>query len=185
MMDKPQLIRLIHVAKGKLKMDDDTYRVLLANTANGKTSCSLMSLAELNDVYSALKQCGFKRSLKKPSERVKPNSKGKPRAEETTKIRAIWLVMFRHGFVGSDSELALNAYVKRMTSQLNKGVGVDEVGWLDGWLALRVLECIKQWHIRLMLESMQARHKPYPVNPRTGFESRDYAIIADAYEDSL
>lgn len=184
-MDKPQLIRLIHVAKGKLKMDDDTYRVLLGNTANGKTSCSKMSHAELVNVYSEFQQRGFKRSFKKTPPRVKPNSKGNPRVEEISKIRAIWFVMYRHSFVGSDSELALNAYVKRMTSQLNKGVGVDEVGWLDGWLAFRVLECIKQWHIRLMLESMLTRHKPYPANPRTGFESREYDIIVDAYEDSL
>ncbi|SUP80384.1 hypothetical protein ACILPN_06705 [Yersinia wautersii] len=72
-----------------------------------------------------------------------------------------------------------------MTSQLNKGVGVAEVGWLDGWLAFRVLECIKQWHIRLMIKSMIARRKSLPVNPITGDESRDYPVIANAYEASL
>ncbi|MEW8796913.1 regulatory protein GemA [Klebsiella michiganensis] len=184
-MDKPQLIRLIHVAKGKLKMDDDTYRVLLANTANGKVSCSKMTHAELTDVYSELQQRGFKRSFKKPQTRVKPNSQGAPRAEEISKIRAIWQVMFRHGFVKSDSELSLNAYVKRMTSQLNKGVGVDEVGWLDGWLAFKVLECLKQWHIRLMLESLQLRRIPKPVNAITGDDARDYDAIMNAFEESL
>lgn len=184
-MDKPQLIRLIHVAKGKLKLDDDTYRVLLANTASGKTSCSEMSHGELTSVYSELQQRGFKRSFKKTPVRVKPNSRGMPRAEEISKIRAIWFVMFRHGFVGSDSELALNAYVKRMTSQLNKGVGVDEVGWLDGWLAFRVLECIKQWHIRLMLESLKERNKPRPVYPDTMEDIRDYHHLVNAYEASL
>lgn len=184
-MNKPQLIRLIHIAKSQLKLDDDTYRVLLTNTANGKTSCSVMSYQELQDVYSEFQQRGFKRHFKKPTPRVKPNSKGLSRAAEIPKIRAVWNTMFLHGFVGSDDELALNAYVRRMTSQLNKGVGVAEVGWLDGWLAFRVLECIKQWHIRLMLESMVARRKTLPVNPMTGDESRDYPVIANAYEASL
>lgn len=184
-MDKPQLIRLIHVAKGKLKLDDETYRVLLANTANGKTSCSKMTHAELTDVYYELQKRGFKRSFKKPQTRVKPNSKGAPRVEEIDKIRAIWNTMFRHGFVGSDSELALNAYVKRMTSQLNRGVGVDEVGWLNGSLAFRVLECIKQWHIRLMLAAMADRKLPPPTDPVTGAERRGYDAVVNAYEGSL
>lgn len=184
-MNSPQLIRLIHIAKSQLKLDDETYRVLLANAANGKTSCSVMSYQELQDVYSEFQQRGFKRRFNKPATRVKLDSKGRSRAEEIPKIRAIWNTMFLHGFVGSDDELALNAYVKRMTSQLNKGVGVAEVGWLDGWLAFRVLECIKQWHIRLMIKSMIARRKSLPVNPITGDESRDYPVIANAYEASL
>lgn len=64
-MDKPQLIRLIHVAKGKLKLDDETYCLLLSNTANGKSSCSKMSHGELLNVYSELQQRGFKRSFKR------------------------------------------------------------------------------------------------------------------------
>ncbi|MFB9086106.1 phage protein GemA/Gp16 family protein [Erwinia tracheiphila] len=97
-MDKPQLIRLIHVAKGKLKLDDETYCLLLSNTANGKSSCSKMSHGELLNVYSELQQRGFKRSFKKSSVRVKPNSKGKPRTEEIAKIRAIWGTMFSSRF---------------------------------------------------------------------------------------
>lgn len=184
-MDKPQLIRLIHVAKGKLKLDDDTYRLMLSNTTNGKTSCREMSHAELSNVYCELQQRGFKRRFNKSATRVKPDAKGRPRTEEIAKIRAIWGTMYLQGFVSSDSELSLNAYVMRMTAQLNKGAGVAEAGWLDGRLAYQVLECIKQWHIRLMLKSMADRHIARPVNPNTGDEHRGYDAIANAYEASL
>ncbi|MBA5235265.1 regulatory protein GemA [Pectobacterium aroidearum] len=184
-MDKQQLTRLIHVAKGKLKIDDDTYRALLANVANGKTSCSEMNHKELESVYSAMREKGFKRSFKKHLPRVKPDSKGRTRTDEIPKIRAIWITMHKHGFINSSDEVSLNAYVKRMTVKLNNGQGVDELGWLNAGLAYRVLESIKQWHIRLMLKSMTARRKPHPINPRTGNPARDYDVIADAYEDSL
>ncbi|WP_145571342.1 gp16 family protein [Yersinia bercovieri] len=133
-MNKPQLIRLIHIAKSQLKLDDDTYRVLLANTANGKTSCSVMSYQELQDVYSEFQQRGFKRRFKKPTPRVKPNSKGLSRAAEIPKIRAVWNTMFLHGFVGSDDELALNAYVKRMALTLFAGWYVVAV-WCGAFIS--------------------------------------------------
>lgn len=184
-MNKPQLIRLVHVAKGKLNIPDDAYRALLANTANGKTSCSLMNIMELRDVYAALQGKGFKRSFKKVTKRVRENAKGAPRVEEISKLRAIWATMHRHGFVESGEEVALNKYVKRMSSQINGGAGVDEVGWLDGYLAFRVLECLKQWHIRLMLATLEARKQPRPLNPLTDEEARGYDLILAAYEDSL
>nr|WP_213680100.1 regulatory protein GemA [Serratia marcescens] len=184
-MNKPQLIRLIHVAKGKLNIPDDAYRALLAHTANGKTSCSQMNIMELSDVYAALQDKGFKRSFKPAAKRVRENAKGAPRVEEISKIRAIWGAMHRHGFIDSGEEVALNKYVKRMSSQINDGVGVDEVGWLNGYLAFRVLECLKQWHIRLMLVTLDARKRPRPVNPQTGEEARSYDLILAAFEEAL
>ena len=181
-MDKPQLIRLIHVAKGKLKIDDDTYQALLANTANGKTSCSTMNHEELESVYSAMREKGFKRSFKKHVPRVKPNSKGRSKADEIPKIRAIWITMHKHGFINSGDEVSLNAYVKRMTVKLNNGQGVDELGWLDSSLAYRVLESLKQWHIRLMLKSLRLDRFDFVLNPNTGKASRDYNVIVSVYE---
>ncbi|MEQ9865037.1 gp16 family protein [Pectobacterium aroidearum] len=181
-MDKQQLIRLIHVAKSKLKIDDDTYRTLLANVANGKTSCSEMNHKELESVYSAMREKGFKRSFKKHSPRVKPDSKGRSRAEEIPKIRAVWITMHQHGFINSSDERSLNAYVKRMTVKLNNGKGVDELGWLDSSLAYRVLESLKQWHIRLMLQSMLLDRLGFVINPSTGKASRDYSVIVCVYE---
>ncbi|ATA26606.1 hypothetical protein BIY26_09040 [Brenneria goodwinii] len=173
-MDKPQLIRLIHVAKGTLKIDDETYRALLANIANGKTSCSEMNHKELESVYSALREKGFKRSFKKTPAKVK--------TAEIAKIRAIWITMHRHGFVKNGDDAALNAYVKRMTASLNNGHGVDELGWLNPSLATRVLESIKQWHIRLMLKSMLLDRLGFVINPSNGKASRDYSVIVNLYE---
>lgn len=68
-MNKPQLIRLIHVAKTQLGMDDETYRAKL-DALTGKTSCSQMSLDQLNAVYQSFKDAGFKRQFKRKAVRA-------------------------------------------------------------------------------------------------------------------
>lgn len=142
-MNKPQLIRLIHVAKTQLGMDDETYRAKL-DALTGKTSCSQMSLDQLNAVYQSFKDAGFKRQFKKKGgARVTPNAKGQSKAPEIPKIRAIWCVMAEQGFVKSASETSLNGFVKRMTASLNNGAGVAEVGWLNSRLACQVLETLR------------------------------------------
>lgn len=168
-MTKAQLTRLIHIAKSKLKLDDDTYRAMLV-TATGKDSCRKMHHYELEIAYDAFVQRGFKRSFKKH----KPRVKGKNKAAEIAKIRAIWITMYHHGFIVDSSEEALNKFVQRQTKRLNNGIGVNELGWLDGELAYQVLESLKKWHVRLMLEALRALGRPQP-------ERRGYDAVCDAY----
>ncbi|HHR6503091.1 TPA: gp16 family protein [Providencia alcalifaciens] len=172
-MTNDQLVRLIHIAKSKLKLDDDTYRAMLI-TATGKDSCRKMRHGELQLAYDAFVERGFKRSFKKHKPRVKPGLNGGDKAAEISKIRAIWITMHRHGFIVDSSEEALNKFVQRQTKRLNNGIGVNELGWLDGELAYQVLESLKQWHIRLILESLRALGKPLP-------ERRGYDAVCDAY----
>lgn len=65
-------------------------------------------------------------------------------------MRAIWIEMHKAGIVRDGSEAALTAYAKRMSSQLNGGIGVDSLEWLerDTQLAIAVLEALKQWQRR-------------------------------------
>lgn len=172
-MTKAQLTRLIHIAKSEMKLDDDTYRAMLV-TETGKDSCGKMHHYELKTVYDAFVERGFKRSFKKHKPRVKPRSNGRDKAAEIGKIRAIWITMHQHGFIVDSSEEALNKFVQRQTKRLNNGIGVNELGWLDGELAYRVLESLKQWHIRLMLEALRALGRPLP-------ERRGYDAVCDAY----
>ncbi|MEQ1967385.1 regulatory protein GemA [Xenorhabdus nematophila] len=172
-MTSQQLIRLIHIAKTQLKLDDETYRAALV-AATGKTSCRGMSHRELKTVYDAFVERGFKRRLKREYQRVKPGLKGQPRAPEIAKIRAIWITMHQQKFVIDGSETALNQFVQRQTAKINGGVGVAEVGWLDESLACQVLESLKQWHGRLMLGVMHVRGQHLP-------ERRGYDALCDAY----
>ncbi|MDB6374902.1 gp16 family protein [Photorhabdus bodei] len=171
-MNKQQLIRLIHIAKTKLKLDDDTYRAALASTT-GKMSCCDMSHAELKQVYAAFVERGFKRRFKPHHQRVKSDSTGRVRTAEISKIRAIWITMHQQGFVHDGSESALNKFVMRQTAKIN-GEGVAEVGWLTPTLIYPVIESLKKWHLRLMTESMVARQQPLPA-------SRGYDAICHAF----
>ncbi|PHM47109.1 gp16 family protein [Xenorhabdus miraniensis] len=172
-MNHQQLIRLIHIAKNKLQLDDATYRSAL-RAATGKSSCRNMTHAELKVAYNAFVARGFKRSLNRSKQRVKPNLNGQMRAPEIGKIRAIWITMHQQKFVIDGSETALNKFVQRQTAKMNGGAGVAEVGWLSESLAWRVLESLKQWHSRLMLESMIQRRQPLP-------EQRGYDAVCEAY----
>ncbi|MDE9466863.1 gp16 family protein [Xenorhabdus bovienii] len=172
-MTSQQLIRLIHIAKNNLQLDDATYRSALL-AATGKSSCREMSHTELKVAYSAFVARGFKRRLNRDKQRVKPNLNGQPRVPEISKIRAIWITMHQQKFVADGSETALNKFVQRQTARINGGTGVAEVGWLSESVAWRVLESLKQWHLRLMLEGMTRRRQPLP-------EQRGYDAVCAAY----
>ncbi|EJE5602352.1 DUF1018 domain-containing protein [Salmonella enterica] len=147
-MDRASLITLIHIAKKDLRLDTDTYRDAL-RAAVGKTSCRDMTQTELSKALAAFKKRGFKVRSKPQNRALKP-------ATVTAKIRAIWRLMHVQGFLGSDSETALNAWVRKQTASANGGEGVANYQWLEreSVLASDVLERLKRWHRREMLRSL-------------------------------
>lgn len=179
--NRQQLIRLIHVAKRELKLTDDAYRAALSGATNGKVSSADMTLKELEAVMDAMKSAGFKHQLKQGKKRLSPKSNTRVQADEISKIRAIWITMFKQNFLRDGSETALNSYVKRMTVQLNKGVGVDEVAWLNSYLGYKVLESLKNWHRRLMVDALKATGKHVPTDPVTS-KVLGYEQICAAFE---
>ncbi|MCK8129919.1 regulatory protein GemA [Pseudoalteromonas sp. 2CM39R] len=143
-MTKAKLIQLIHIAKGQLGLDDDTYRAALLGSA-GKTSCSQMSLPELNKVLEHFKKAGFKAKAKR---RLSPKSSAK-QLGEINKIRAIWISMHKQNIVRDGSETALDAYVNRMLNRAKEGVNVSyHTQFLTQQQAFKVLESLKQWQKR-------------------------------------
>ncbi|WP_347506132.1 gp16 family protein [Pseudomonas anguilliseptica] len=129
-----RLIKLIHVARRELRMDDETYRLMLAGMKGlgGATSTADLSVPNLLRVLEQLKQKGFK---------VRPNKKAKrPLAddEQSKKIRALWLTLHDMGAVRDPSEEALAKYVLRMTK-------VAALQWLNAAQASQVIENLKQW----------------------------------------
>ena len=137
---KARLVRLLHVAKGQLQMDDAAYRTLLANASRGKTSSKAMSLGELETALRMMKAQGFVVTLK-PSESGKKDLPVRDYGAQVVMIRGLWLELHQMGAVRSPSESSLAKFVKRMT-------GVDYHGWLDTDNASRVIEHLKQWKIR-------------------------------------
>ena len=132
---KYKYIRLIHIAKFQLNIDDDTYRHLL-QTLTQKNSTKIMTIWELKKVVDNLKAKGFK---------VKPPKKAaKITATEPVhkKIRSLWLKLADAGKVKNRSEKAINSYVKRIT-------GVEVMDWLTEKQAMVVIESLKCWQARI------------------------------------
>ncbi|EAC1253250.1 hypothetical protein DS657_06315 [Salmonella enterica subsp. enterica] len=160
-MDRASLITLIHVAKKDLHLDADTYRDAL-RAAVGKTSCRDMTLAELSRVLASFQKRGFKVRSKPQNRALKP-------ATVTAKIRAIWRLMHGQGFLTSDSEVALNCWVRKQTAPQNGGEGVANYQWLENKPALAsdVLERLKRWHRREMLRALGLSEREHLSYERT------------------
>ena len=133
-----RLIKLIHVARRELRMDDDTYRLLLAGMTglDGATSTADLSVPNLLRVLEQLKLRGFK---------VRPSNQPKrPLADDvqSKKIRSLWLTLHELGAVRDPSEAALAKFVLGMTR-------VAALQWLTTAQASRVIENLKQWLLRV------------------------------------
>lgn len=131
---KPRLIQIIHIAKGQLGMDDDTYRNMLKQLTQ-KDSTKQLTVGQLNRVIAHLQGLGFKiqtKNKQSPPKTFDPQSK---------KIRALWLELHRLGHIQDSSETALAAYVKRITT-------VESLAWLSTAQASQVIETLKHWLLR-------------------------------------
>ncbi|WP_247536954.1 gp16 family protein (plasmid) [Ralstonia syzygii subsp. celebesensis] len=131
--DRQHLIRLIHVAKRDLVMDDDTYRSILLQVGK-EASAADLTVPELEKVLEHLKRCGFKVRSNKDARRQADDDQSKM-------IRGLWLELAERGVVHNASEAALAAFVKRMT-------GVDALQWLSVAQASRIIEHLKKWRNR-------------------------------------
>lgn len=150
--NRQRLIRLIHVAKRDLSLDDETYRSILQRFGR-KESSSDLTVPELEQVLEHLKRSGFKvRSKGKPAKpkavKTKPS---RPLAQdaESKKIRALWLFLHELGAVKNPSEEALATYVKRIA-------GVDALQWISGEQAERLIETMKKWAMRFLPDAVKA-----------------------------
>lgn len=140
--DRQRLIRLIHVAKRDLQLDDDTYRAILQRVG-GKDSSSDLTVPELEKVLEHMKRSGFK--VRSKAKQPAPAKSSRPLAQdaESKKIRALWLFMHQIGVVKNPSEEALASYVKRIT-------GVDALQWINGDQAETLIESLKKWAMRFL-----------------------------------
>jgi phage gp16-like protein len=149
--ERARLIRLVHVGRRELGLDDPSYRALLQAQA-GVASASLASPKQLQRVVEAMKRAGFKVTAK-PSEAplqvaVKSRRTGVSAASaavalasdpQSRKARAMWITLHQIGQVRDSSEQALLAYARRQT-------GVERLEWVPDMVP--VLEPLKAWLLR-------------------------------------
>lgn len=183
--ERTRLIRLVQVGRRTLGLDEETYRELLTQQS-GKRSAADLTLQELDKVLVTMKAAGFKPTVKRPvkgskQKRLSPAHGASVKAAEISVIRAVWITMHRHGLLRDGSETALNHYVERQTVRMNNGIGVAEVAWLSDTLAYRVLESLKNWHKREMVEALRAARRVVPANKVGGVAG--YQTILAAFEE--
>lgn len=152
-----KVLKLVQIGRRDLQLNDETYRDLLEQVT-GQRSAKGLSDSALGLVVDRMKLLGFVPLNNKPAFKRKPYKKvTKPqrtKAAETSKITAIWLTMHQQGFVRNAHDSAIDAYVKRQTSKKNGGIGVERLTWLDSQQAYFVLEALKKWHYRMMVQAI-------------------------------
>lgn len=176
---KKRLITLINVAKGSLRLDEAIYRAMLKH-ATGKDSLRAMNLPELEQALEVFKQKGFKPTLNTHKKRRLSPAAGKSKLASIDKIRAIWITMGHHLVIQDNSESALDAYVRRMTLR-SKNEGVDATPWMTEPQAYKVLESLKNWHKRVLIERIIARGERLKMNEK-GTRPASYEVIVAQYE---
>lgn len=136
--ERTTLIRLIHVGRREIGMDDESYRMMLANmpALGGRASSADLSIRGLRLVLDALKAKGFKVRPK-----AKPQSRQLADDEQSRLIRSLWLQLADAGVVRDRSEAALAKFVCSM-------VKIEALQWLTGGQASKVIENLKQWQKR-------------------------------------
>jgi len=186
-MTKSQLIKLIHIAKQQLGLDDETYRALLV-TETKKKSCSKMLKHELEKVFETLKNKGFQYTGVRKNHTA-PVVKTSDRRDDIKKIRALWITMGHQGFIADSRDKALDAFVERMTKKFTGGLGIKTHAWLDYELAQHVLESLKQWHIREIVGRLSIVDGVYYKNNvlylPDGTSYRGYDAIRKLHDDVI
>jgi len=136
---KGSLIKIIHVAKRQLDMDDETYRTMLRRLTN-RDSCSFLSMSQLEEVVDHLRGLGFAET---PARKAKVKANPKPADDpQSRKIRSLWLTLRDMGAIKDSSEAALASFARRQTQ-------VERLEWLNNYQAERVIESLKSWIKRL------------------------------------
>lgn len=137
-----RLKQLIHIAKGQLGMDDETYRAMFGGLELPTTTTE-MTVPQMEVVLEHMKRSGFKvRSKTRQTPNADP-SRALALDDESKKIRALWLFLHQLGAVRNPSEEALAAYVKRITT-------VDALQWISGIQAETLIESLKKWAMRYL-----------------------------------
>lgn len=127
-LDRSKLIQLIHIAKSQIGLSDEDYRAVLESTAK-KSSCSDMTLFELDEVLKAMKKLGFrvKKLETKEIEIGWDTSK-----EQMDYIKGMWELVARN-----KSDRALYQFIKRIT-------GADHPRFMDATAAQKVILALRK-----------------------------------------
>ena len=130
-------IKLIHVARRELAMDDATYRAMLMLVA-GVTSSAKLDGAGRKKVIDHMKLKGFKVK----SKGILPGAPAPIADPQYRKILALWGDLARSGTVHVNTEAAIRVYIKRIT-------GCDDYRFCNNAQVTSIIESLKKWRDRV------------------------------------
>ena len=139
---RAKLIKTIQVGRRELRMDEPTYRAMLARVG-GAESLKDMPLSKMIDVLEHLKKSGFQL-------RSKSGDRSQATGSFARKVRALWLFLHTLEVVRDPSERALNAYVKRIAK-------VEDLRWVRPHDQEAVIETLKKWTMRFLPDQVERR----------------------------
>jgi len=132
-MPTPAQVKKIHALKGKLSLDDDTYRATLSGY--GVKTSTRLSIAKADELIADLEDKAVAAGVWEKRTSVKRRLGDDP---QTSKIQGLWASLHKAGKVESNSAKALSAYVKRMS-------GKDALKWCSTYEKGRIIEALKAW----------------------------------------
>ncbi len=136
-------IRLIHIAKAELqrlgKLDEDSYRDLVARFGNGAASSKDLSAAQRKRLLDHFKACGFQLRAK-----AGKTGAGWRREPQMRKLRALWYGLADGGHVqkpadGQACDAAITSWAKRQLPEL------DALRFANGAQMNKLIEELKAW----------------------------------------
>lgn len=129
-------IKLIHVARRELQLDEDTYRAMLEQVTGVKSSSDL-DAAGRKKVLDHLKSKGFK-VKSKPAAAPSKNAAD----PQYRKIQALWSELTRLGAVRVNTEAVIRVYIKRIS-------GKDDFSFCNNAQVTVIIESLKKWKSRV------------------------------------
>lgn len=143
-------IKLIHIARNSLKLEDDSYRALLARYGNGATSSKALTASQRRHLLNHFKACGFK--LRPTSGKAGGEWRREP---QMRKLRAMWYRLAEAGAVdnpanGEACDAAVEAWAKRQLQ--HDTPPLDALRFASGPQMDKLIEAMKAWGRRVGAE---------------------------------
>lgn len=143
---RARLIKIVQTGRNVLRLDEDTYRDLLAAKSGGKRSAKDLSVDELDAVIKHMRAAGFK--ARKPATAQPRERRALDTFPESSKARALWLWLHEIGIVKDPSERALANFGRRIS-------GVNALQWTRR--PDKLIEGIKAWAARELPAKLRDR----------------------------
>ena len=123
----------VHIAKARLRLDDQTYRSVIARICGGKTSAGDLDEAELGRLLDELKNAFNFREGVSFTKKLSDFPDSEPQARL---IRALWSDLVALKIIRDGSEKALRRFAERTTK-------VASLKWLTATDANKIIEALK------------------------------------------